>query len=131
MLPIIYVGIGGCLGAISRYLSGIFVSELAKNFVIPLQTFSVNMLGTLIMGFSATILTKSIPIHTNLRYFLLVGFLGSYTTFSSYMLEAIRLVNSTNAKVTFIHFLIYTFGQIVLGFVFISLGVWLAQKLMG
>lgn len=89
---ILLVGAGGFLGAISRF--GIFM--LAKPLFkqgIPLGALSVNILGCLLVGIIAFfILHKNFEGHKFVETFLITGFLGSFTTFSAFSLDVLRLI---------------------------------------
>ena len=91
MYHLIYIGIGGFLGSISRYL----VSKYMNNFVatIPLGTFIVNITGSFLLGFIlySIALEKSIP--SNFRDFITIGFIGAYTTMSTLAYESFRLMD--------------------------------------
>lgn len=80
------VGAGGALGAIARYLVFVFaVHLLGRSF--PYGTILVNVLGSLVMGFlvEAMALAWNAPMET--RLFLVVGFLGAFTTFSTFSMD--------------------------------------------
>ena len=83
---IISVGAGGALGAIARYLVG-----MAVNYHLPnhgwLATLSVNIVGCFAMGIMAAILIESPSVSPAVRSFVMIGFLGALTTFSSFALD--------------------------------------------
>jgi len=89
MYHILLIGAGGFLGAISRYA----VSKYLNNFVttFPLGTFTVNVIGSLLLGFILYSVSfgKSIP--TNMRDFFTIGFIGAFTTMSTFAYESFRL----------------------------------------
>lgn len=91
-MNLIYVAIGGALGSVARYLMQSLVGHYAgSNF--PYGTMIVNITGSLIMGVLAGWLGRTMPDHAqNIRLFFAVGVLGGYTTFSSFSLEAITLM---------------------------------------
>ncbi|WP_461247335.1 fluoride efflux transporter CrcB [Treponema sp. R6D11] len=95
-MNIIYVFIGGGLGALSRYLCVQYINnKFIQNF--PLGTLFVNSIGSLIIGFFyKTFETYIIPIE--LRLFIITGFLGGYTTFSTYSLETVQCFMNGNYK---------------------------------
>jgi len=87
------IAAGAALGANARYLVGVWAgSRLGATF--PYGTFIVNVTGSLILGFLFTILTERIANATELRWLLAVGFLGSYTTFSSFAVESTSLLQT-------------------------------------
>ena len=81
----IYVGLGGFLGAISRYTVGM----LLPITVFPWATLVVNALGCLAIGLLAA---RTLP--ANVSLFLIPGFLGAFTTFSAFGLDTIRLMQN-------------------------------------
>ena len=80
------VGLGGALGAISRYLIGLRVTgSFGQSGWMAI--FSVNVAGSLIMGVMAALLTVSSLFSDLVRGFVMIGFLGALTTFSSFALD--------------------------------------------
>lgn len=94
MNNVIYVGIGGFLGAISRYLSVRFVTNIAgvKNF--PLGTMTVNILGCFLLGLGLGLATEKQILSPEARLLLFTGFLGSFTTYSTFGAESFGLFKS-------------------------------------
>lgn len=86
------IALGGALGALARYgLDGV-VSRRVSSF--PLGTFVINVTGSLLVGFLFTVLADRFQVPPWLRSTLTIGFLGAYTTFSTWSLESYRLVES-------------------------------------
>ncbi len=86
------IGMGGFIGAVSRY----WVSGLAQKFSdrYPLGTLSVNLLGSFILGFLATLFLEKVIVSQELRLFVLVGLLGAFTTYSTFSMETLNLIRS-------------------------------------
>ncbi len=80
------IGAGGFIGAIARYVIGLWIGQKWGR-IFPLGTFVINVSGSFLIGLLMTILTERIIADANWRLFLVVGFLGAYTTFSSFEYE--------------------------------------------
>jgi len=81
---------GGALGAVARYvLSTTIMDKIGANF--PYGTLLVNVLGSFLMGFLAMFLVERIGLDPLLRLGLFVGFLGAFTTFSTFSMETMNL----------------------------------------
>jgi len=89
-LRLIWVGVGGALGAVLRYWLDGVVSRWAPG-AFPWGTFVINVSGCFAIGFLSTLLTGRILPHPALRTALLVGFVGAYTTFSTFAYETQQL----------------------------------------
>ena len=86
------LAIGGALGAIARYqVAALVQARVPVGF--PYGTFVVNVTGCLVMGFVTPLLTDRLVVHPNLRYLIPIGFIGAYTTFSTFELETFRAVS--------------------------------------
>jgi CrcB protein len=120
---ILSIAAGGALGASARYL--INVSPLAGLFEkFPLPTFFINVVGSFFIGFLFVLFTDKFAPNENLRLALTVGFLGSFTTFSTFELEIFELVRERYLTTAFV----YLFLSVAIGFVGVLVGVWLAKK---
>lgn len=90
-MPLLLIGLGGFAGAISRYLvDGYVVERTSGSF--PLGTLAVNASGTFLLGLLFAMTTERAILPAEIRGPLMIGFLGAYTTFSTYLLESWRLV---------------------------------------
>jgi len=92
MYPFLLVGAGGALGAMSRYgLSSIIGRLWPMSF--PLATLLINIIGSVLMGVFIGLLARFMPPQqAELRMFVAVGVLGGFTTFSSFSLDTITLI---------------------------------------
>ena len=117
MKQLLLVGLGGFIGSVARYM----VSKLNlywNVFSIPIGTLTVNVLGSLIIGFLVGVSAKSDIISPGFRLFLMVGVCGGFTTFSSFTLENLTLMQNGQ----FVSVLLYTGLSIFLGFLAVYIG---------
>ncbi len=91
MMQLLIVGAGGAFGAIGRYWLSIWVYSLTGR-AFPWGTLAVNLLGSLLMGFLSVWLLERMSLSSEMRALLMVGFLGSFTTFSTFSLETLLLL---------------------------------------
>lgn len=84
-----YIGIGGFIGAVLRYITSRFLNNLIPNF--PLGTLAVNIAGSFVLGFILFSVSFGKSISTNLRDFITIGFIGGFTTMSAFAYESFRL----------------------------------------
>lgn len=123
MKTLIYIGFGGAIGSILRYLTSIGIQKkVAISF--PLATFLTNGIGCLLMGLIVGYLTKNALIESNLKWLLVTGFCGGYTTFSAFSLENIQLIQQHQWATA----LIYSLGSVGIGIAAVYLGLWLSQN---
>ncbi len=90
---LLYVGIGGFFGAISRYLIAGFVQK-SFGSMFPVGTLSVNVIGSFIIGFMAMYFSQ--VIEPEYKALVITGFLGALTTFSTFSLENINMLQDGN-----------------------------------
>ncbi len=122
---LLLIGAGGFVGSVARFL----VSRLNNRidwFSMPVGTLTVNVVGSLLIGFLIGISEKSPILNVEWRMFLMVGLCGGFTTFSSFTGENLMLLRNGQ----FLPLLLYTALSILLGFTAVYLG-YLSTKLMG
>jgi len=91
MLQIILVAIGGAIGSVARYLTGLLTLRLfGPNF--PWGTLAVNVIGSLAIGVFAELIARRFGASQDLRLFIITGILGGFTTFSAFSLDAAVLL---------------------------------------
>ena len=116
------IALGGALGAIARYeVAARIQSRIVSSF--PWGTFVVNVSGCFIMGLVATILAEKIGLHQNWRFLVPVGFIGAYTTFSTFELETYRAVTGGGMATG----LANVAASVIVGYVALWLGVMTAK----
>lgn len=124
MVKYLMVGIGGFLGAIARFWLDGFVSErLGTGF--PYGTFVINCTGSFLIGLVVTMFAERAHWNPNWRYLIAIGFIGAYTTFSTFEYETLRTIQSSE----FLIGGLYVGLSVVVGFVAVWLGV-VAGRLM-
>lgn len=89
-MALLLVGLGGFLGAISRYLVDGWVTGWSDAF--PFGTLAINVSGSFLLGVLFALTTERALLPAEVRAPTMIGFLGAYTTFSTYMLESWRLL---------------------------------------
>lgn len=117
MLNVAAVFLGGGLGAVLRYLTGVC---FLKNFQtsLPLATFSVNIIGCFILGFLYILFINKTDMNSALKLALTAGFCGGLTTFSTFSLEIFEMIRAANY-----------FTAVV--YIFLSLAAGLAAVIIG
>ena len=121
-LNLLIIALGGALGAVSRFLLGNGLSR-ALGSALPYGTFVINIVGCFAMGLLMTIIVDREMIPAAWRLFLCVGFLGGFTTFSSFGYEALMLLTEGRMLAA----LAYAGGSVVLGLVAAAAGVLCAR----
>ena len=120
---ILSVAVGGALGAVARYL--INVSPLAAVFEkFPLPTFVINVVGSFLIGFLMIVLADKFSANENLRMAIMVGFIGAFTTFSTFELEIFALMRDRQLVTAFLYLAL----SVLVGFAGVLAGVALGRR---
>jgi len=123
LIRYLLVLVGGGLGAVTRYAAAsAIMSRFGGKF--PLGTLVINVTGSFVIGYWMTSLTEQYQLDPRWRLFLVVGFLGGYTTFSSFEWETFTAVRDGALWSGMLNVL----SSVVLGYVAVWLGVLLAKR---
>lgn len=124
MQSVLVIALGGALGALSRYGLGFWISS-RWNQGFPLGTFIINITGAFLLGFLNILFIEKLSVSPLWRLGIGIGFLGSYTTFSTFGYEVIMLLERGSLLTAGL----YTLLSVIIGFVGVALGVGLARIL--
>lgn len=121
-MRLLVIAVGGAAGALCRYLLAGWVQSLAAS-LFPFGTLAVNVLGCFLFGILATMLTGAALVPEPVRLLLLVGFLGAFTTFSTFGWETVAMLDDGETGLAIANVL----ASNLLGFA----GVWVGLRLVG
>jgi CrcB protein len=114
----LWVGLGGCLGSVARYAVGLWIYErLGARF--PYGTFVINISGCFLIGLVLAVLDARLELPAAWRQAVPIGFIGAYTTFSTFEYETLRAAQQGQSAMA----AGYVLASLVVGFA----AVWLGQ----
>ena len=116
------VAIGGASGAMTRYGLNLLFAKVLSPF--PSATFFINVTGSFLIGLLLTIFSEEYEVNEHIRLALIVGFLGAYTTFSTFEFETFSLISGKNLATA----VIYVSLSFALGLIGVIGGVWVGKK---
>ena len=125
----IAIAIGGALGALSRYWTVGWVSVYIEDRFpaldsFPFGTLVVNILGSLLIGVSYILIVEKMHLTPHWQAIVMVGFLGAFTTFSTFSLETLVLLQDGRTLAG----LGYIFASVVICLAAVSAGMWTAKQ---
>ena len=118
MSRVLVVALGGALGAIARYGVSLAVAAFWRR-EFPLATFLINVTGCFILGYFATLAAQRMAVDPLWRLFIATGFVGAYTTFSTFEYETFRSFQDGELLMAGLNVAL----SVAIGFVFVWLGV--------
>lgn len=122
MQNVIAVFLGGGIGAVLRYLTGVFaVRFLSVN--LPVATFAVNIVGCFILGLLFAFFIDRPEINTSLKLALTAGFCGGLTTFSTFSLELFEMLKNAQYMQVFVYLIL----SLIIGLLAVWVGVCCAK----
>ena len=124
MKVIFFIFLGGGLGSVMRYLINRWITGLV-NPIFPLGTFLVNMSGCFLIGFLVFYSERFGANSLNWRWFLVTGFCGGYTTYSSYSFENVQLMTTQHVGIM----LVYILGSVAIGLAATYAGIILSRNI--
>ena len=122
MKSFLLVFLGGGLGSGLRYLVTITMNQYSK--VLPFGTFTVNMLGCLLIGLILGYAQKENTLTSNQTLLLATGFCGGFTTFSAFANENLELIKNGEL----FNFSFYTVGSVLIGILAVFIGFYLTNR---
>ena len=123
-MTLLFLAVGGAFGAVSRYLVQDWVHALVGGR-FPWGTFAVNISGSFVLGVVFALAMEREILSPEIRLPLMVGFIGSYTTFSTLMLESWVLVEEGDIP----HMLFNLVGSVVIGMIAVVAGIAVGRML--
>jgi CrcB protein len=123
-MNILIIGIGGFVGAVSRYGLALWIGQRwGRSF--PLGTFVINVSGSFLIGLLMTLMVERFTENFQWRLLLVVGFLGAYTTFSTFEYETGALLKDGEWTFAMLNVIL----SVVVGFIALKLGEALAKMI--
>ena len=120
----IAVAVGGALGAIARYAVSTWIFQVSSH-KFPYATLTVNVLGSFVMGILFVVIIERSALPVEMRSLWMIGFLGAFTTFSTFSLDALGLWQNGHLFMA----LLYVLATVVLCLLEISSSIWLTRLL--
>ena len=116
------VAIGGALGSVARYALSSWIFDITSN-KFPYATLIVNVAGSFVMGILFVVIVERAVLPAEMRSLLMIGFIGAFTTFSAFSLDALGLWQNGHVLMS----VIYMITTVILCLVAISTAIWLTR----
>ena len=116
------VAIGGALGSVARYALSSWIFDIT-NHKFPYATLIVNVAGSFVMGILFVVVVERAALPAEMRSLLMIGFIGAFTTFSAFSLDALGLWQNGHVLMS----VIYMITTVILCLVAISTAIWLTR----
>ena len=116
------VAMGGALGSMARHALSTWIFQVSSH-KFPYATLTVNVLGSFVMGILFVVIVEKAALPPEMRSLLMIGFIGAFTTFSTFSLDALGLWQNGHLFMA----LMYTLATVILCLIAISSAVWLTR----
>ena len=116
------VAIGGALGSVARYALSSWIFDITSH-KFPYATLIVNVAGSFVMGILFVVVVERAVLPAEMRSLLMIGFIGAFTTFSAFSLDALGLWQNGHVLMS----VIYMITTVILCLVAISTAIWLTR----
>ena len=122
MVNYLIIGVGGFLGAVARYAIGVWIGQKWGR-IFPLGTLVINISGSFFIGLIMSLATERFMVNPQWRLFLAVGFLGAYTTFSTFEYETGGLLKDSEWMLAAVNVIC----SVIAGFIALKIGEYIAR----
>ena len=116
------VALGGALGSMARDALSTWIFQVSSH-KFPYATLTVNVLGSFVMGILFVVIVERAALPQEMRSLLMIGFIGAFTTFSTFSLDTLGLWQNGHLFMA----LIYTLATVILCLIAISSAIWLTR----
>ncbi len=118
MHKVLMVGLGGFIGTVSRYLVSGFVQNMAQSNSFPHGTLVVNLSGCFLVGLLSHFIEMQASMAAELRLFLMVGIIGSFTTYATFSNETMSLLQDQKLMLALVNIMVH----VILGMIAVVVG---------